>query len=96
MARDLQEGAEELSYTVIIRSSIRDYRYQRLGEEDMETALGVLRVVKLERVRDNSDRETTLWLAPELNYQPVLLRQKEDGSTYELTLQSFRFTQENS
>lgn len=96
LARDLQEGAEELSYTVIIRSSIRDYRYQRLGEEDMETALGVLRVVKLERVRDNSDRETTLWLAPELNYQPVLLRQKEDGSTYELTLQSFRFTQENS
>lgn len=95
LARDLQEGVEELRYAVIIRGSIRDYRYQRLGEEDMDTALGVLRVVKLERVRDDdSDRETTLWLAPELNYQPVLLRQKEDGSSYELTLESFRFKQD--
>lgn len=96
LARDLQEGAEELTYAVIIRGGIRDYRYQRLGEENMDTALGTLRVIKLERVRDNSDRETTLWLAPELNYQPVLLRQNEDGSTYELTLQSFRFTPEKS
>ncbi|MDO8863454.1 DUF3108 domain-containing protein [Haliea sp. E1-2-M8] len=96
LARDLQGGVEELSYSVIIRGGIRDYRYQRLGDEDMETALGTLRVVKLERVRDDSDRETILWLAPELNYQPVLLRQIEDGSSYELTLQSFRFTKENS
>jgi hypothetical protein len=96
LARDLKAGVEDLHYAVIIRGSIRDYRYQRLGEEDMETALGTLRVIKLERVRDDSDRETQLWLAPELNYQPVLLRQKEDGSSYELTLQSFRFTQDNS
>ncbi len=96
LARDLQDGVQELSYAVIIRGSIRDYRYLVLGEENMETALGVLRVVKLERVRDDSDRETTLWLAPELNYQPVLLRQVEEGSSYELTLQSFRITQENN
>jgi hypothetical protein len=96
LARDLREGVEELSYAVIIRGSVRDYRYQRLGEEDMDTALGTLRVVKLERTRDNSDRETLLWLAPEFNYQPVLLRQIEDGSSYELTLQSFRFTRENN
>lgn len=96
LARDLKAGVAELSYAVIIRGGIRDYRYQRLGEEDMETALGTLRVVKLERVRDNSDRETKIWLAPELNYQPVLLRQIEDGSSYELTLQSFRFTQKSS
>lgn len=96
LARDLREGAEELSYAVIIRGSVRDYRYQRLGEENMDTALGLLRVVKLERVRDDSDRETLLWMAPELNHQPVLLRQVEDGSSYELTLQSFRFTQENN
>lgn len=96
LARDLQQGVEELSYTVIIRGGIREYVYQRLGEEDMTTELGTLRVVKLERVREDSDRETTLWLAPELNYQPVLLRQKEDGSTYELTLESFRFTQGDS
>jgi len=96
LARDLEAGVEDLRYAVIIRGSIRDYRYQRLGEEDMQTALGTLRVIKLERIRDDSDRETQLWLAPDLNYQPVLLRQKEDGSSYELTLQSFRFTLEDS
>ena len=93
LARDLRGGVEDLSYAVIIRGSVRDYRYQRLGEESMNTALGTLRVVKLERVRDDSDRETLLWLAPELNYQPVLLRQIEDGSSYELTLQAFQFTE---
>ncbi|MEQ9465685.1 MAG: DUF3108 domain-containing protein [Haliea sp.] len=96
LARDLQDGVEDLSYAVIIRGSVRDYRYERRGEEDLETPLGTLRVLRLERVRDNSDRETVLWLAPELNYQPVLLRQKEDGSSYELTLQSFRFTGEST
>lgn len=96
LARDLRDGVEELNYAVIIRGSIRDYRYERRGEEDLETPMGTLRVLRLERIRDNSDRETELWLAPEFNYQPVLLRQKEDGSSYELTLQSFRFTGESA
>ncbi len=96
LARDLQDGVEELSYAVIIRGGIRNYRYERRGEEDMQTPLGTLRVLRLQRVRDNSDRETVLWLAPALNYQPVLLRQEEDGSSYELTLQSFRFTGESA
>ena len=100
MAVDHASGSilahRKLNYAVIIRGSIRDYRYERRGEEDLETPMGTLRVLRLERIRDNSDRETELWLAPEFNYQPVLLRQKEDGSSYELTLQSFRFTGESA
>lgn len=92
LGRDLVNNAKELSYQVIHRGNIKEYRYQRLGEEQMDTALGKLKVLKIERVRDSDERETILWLAPSLGYQPVKLLQKEDGETYEMSIKSFTFT----
>lgn len=88
MARDLTAGATELSYPVIHRGHLKEYRYRRLGEAMLDTPLGKLRTVQVERVRDDSDRETLLWLAPDYHYLPVQLRQVEDGETYEMRLKS--------
>ncbi|MFA5493838.1 MAG: DUF3108 domain-containing protein [Porticoccaceae bacterium] len=92
MAADLSHDVETLSYQVIHRGDIKQYRYRRLAEVDMDTPVGRLRTLPVERVRDDSDRETVLWLAPELNYLPVRLVQKEDGETYEMTLKSITLT----
>jgi len=92
LGRDLRNNARELSYQVILRGHIKEYRYQRLGEEELDTALGRMNVVKVERVRDSDERETLLWLAPSLGYQPVKLLQKEDGETYEMSIKSFKLT----
>lgn len=92
MAADLSHGVETLSYQVIHRGDIKEYHYRRLAEVDMDTPVGRLRTLPVERVRDDSDRETLLWLAPELNYLPVRLVQKEDGETYEMTLKSITLT----
>ncbi|MCK9563001.1 MAG: DUF3108 domain-containing protein [Bacteroidales bacterium] len=89
-ARDLDGDATRLSYTVIHRGRLREYTYEVLNQSvDLDTPLGTLSTIKVERVRENDDRETVLWLAPELNYLPVQLMQVEDGETYEMTIKSF-------
>ena len=88
MARDLMAGKAELVYPVIHRGHLKEYRYRRIGEMELDTPLGKLRTVQVERVRDDSDRETLLWLAPKYHYLPVKLRQVEDGETYEMHIKS--------
>ncbi|HEY8386490.1 MAG TPA: DUF3108 domain-containing protein [Porticoccaceae bacterium] len=87
---DQAEDVDQLSYTVIHRGRLKDYAY-RIVEQDvnLDTPLGNLNTLKVERVRDDDDRRTVLWLAPDLNYLPVRLVQAEDGETYEMNIKSF-------
>lgn len=95
MAADLAthngiEDAHQFSYTVIHRGRLRDYTYEVTAQDiELDTPLGTLSTIQLERVRESDDRETVLWLAPELNYLPVKLMQIEDGTTYEMSIKSF-------
>lgn len=89
MRRDLLDGRRELTYPVVRRGRIKEYRYRIQGEETLETPLGDLRTLKLKRDRDSSDRETYLWVAVELDYLPVKLHQKEDGESYEMLIESY-------
>lgn len=89
MAHDLARGEERLTYSVLHRGRLREYEYQVLGEVEMETPMGTLSTLKVERVREDDDRETLLWLAPSLNFMPVRLVQHEDGETYEMNIKSF-------
>ena len=90
LAHDLAAGATRMNYQVIHRGRLRDYIYQVVEDnESLETPLGTLSTIRVERVRDDDDRETVLWLAPELHYLPVRLVQVEDGEAYEMSIKSF-------
>lgn len=76
---DLINKTDVLSYAVIRKGKVKLLNYTILGEEFLETELGSIRTLKIQRTRQKSDRETFLWFAPHWNYLLVKLEQKEKG-----------------
>jgi len=77
---DLRAGKRELNYPVSKNGRVRDYHYAVVKEEQLETALGTLNVLRVERIRDpGDDRQTISWFAPTLDFLPVRIQQYEDG-----------------
>ena len=83
LMHDLDEHSKNISYRIADGGHIKTYNIQVVGTETVTTPMGKIQAVKLIRQRDSdSDRETTLWCAPALNYMPVKLTHKEDGTTF--------------
>ena len=89
LRRHLQYQALPVELQVLRRGRVKTYRFELLGEESIDTGLGRVDTVKVQRVRENSDRHTVFWLAPEWDYLIVKLAQREDdGEAYEMVLES--------
>lgn len=77
---DLRAGKKEMHYPVSKHGRVRDYHYKVIKEEVLETALGKLPTLRVERIRDpDDDRQTISWLAPSLDYVAVRIQQFEEG-----------------
>lgn len=68
---DLKSGLVPESYTVADGGKIKQYFFEYLNDEEIDTALGKFRTMKLARHKPNSDRTTWLWCAYELGFLPV-------------------------
>ncbi|NQD37518.1 DUF3108 domain-containing protein [Permianibacter sp. IMCC34836] len=80
LQQDLAAGIRDVHYAVSKNGRVRDYHYAVTKEETLDTALGRLAVLRVERIREpGDDRQTISWFAPSLNYIPVRLQQFEDG-----------------
>lgn len=91
LALDLQQTDQsEFRYTVLDEDDIKEHIYRVSAEEVLDTRLGKLNTVKIERVReDDSPRRTTVWLARDWDYLLVRLEQvSRSGTTTELMLES--------
>jgi len=78
----------QLAYTVFNGKKLRNYRYDVRGEEMLETALGVLRALHLERAADGDGR-FEIWLAVDRHYLPLRVRQSDGkGNAMELVVRS--------
>lgn len=78
MMLDLQAGKREMTYAIADGGKLKRYHFRAVGEEVLQTPAGSYRTLKMERVRDNNKRATYLWCAPDLNYLPVRVDQRED------------------
>lgn len=79
---DLSSGRTPQRYAIADGGKIKSYDFQALGEETIDTPLGSLQTLKFSRHRQGSDRETTLWCAPQLDFLPVKVENIEkDGLT---------------
>lgn len=88
LALDAPAAPTQWGYTVFNGKKLREYRYASRGEVVLETALGPLRTLHLERVGE-ADGRFEAWLAIDRHYLPVrLLRQDEEGNTIELRVQT--------
>ncbi|MDM3870080.1 DUF3108 domain-containing protein [Porticoccus sp. W117] len=90
---DLMAGKDELHYQIVRRGQIKDYYFQVVGEEKIDTPMGEINTVKLERVKDPNKRQTTFWMAPKYNYLLVKFHRVEnDGDEYSLYLRDLEMT----
>jgi len=85
---DLRAGHRQLSYPVIDDGTLEAMAFRVAGAERLDTRLGELDTVRVERVRDD-DRATTYWFAPALGYMPVrILHEERDGWSVDLRIES--------
>lgn len=77
-----------LAYTVFNGKKLRNYRYEVVGEEMLETALGTLRALHLARVAEGDGR-FEIWLAVDRHYLPLRVLHSDDtGTEVELRVRS--------
>ena len=91
--QDLSEGKRgELWYPVADRDELNTQLFRVVGREKMQTALGMLNAVKVQRIRENANgKATTLWLALDKQFIPLRIEQKEgNGDTIEMRITSVR------
>lgn len=86
----LTQGAIDVRFNVVDRGEIREHHYKIVNRVMLETPIGKIRAVHLERVRgEDSARKTEIWLAPDHDYLLLKLLQTEpDGSAIELSIRS--------
>lgn len=90
---DLEQGQQQVSYPVIAKKRIKDYSFKVQGKETLNTELGELETLIVDRLRKNSQRSTRIWIAPELNYLLVKMEQFEakDKASYRLEIRKVTF-----
>lgn len=79
-----------LNYNVTERGKLKQYRFQKLGQEAISVPAGQFQCEKIQVVRDGGKRQTVLWLAPELNYALVQVRHTDDGDVIQTQLQRYQ------
>lgn len=86
LSKDLQAGKKEFHYQIIRRGRSKDYHFKVVGEEVIDTPMGQINTLKLERVHDGK-RKTTFWMSPQHHYLLAKFqRVEEDGDEYALFL----------
>lgn len=86
---DLLNGEHALSYKIADGGKLKDYEFEILGEEQLNTDLGRMKAVRIQRMGDK--RDTTVWCAPQLSYLPIRLEQQDtDGSQWTMQITSIR------
>lgn len=86
LVRDLRAGKKEFFYKVADRGDIRHIRYKVIGEEQLDTPWGKRQTIKVMRQTETSERVTTLWFAPDLDYMVIKLVQDDSGTRMSATI----------
>ena len=76
---DAEKGTELASYSFVNRGKARVYNFERLGTETIKIGGREIETIKMRRVNDNQEKQTSLWLAPELDYQLVKIHHRDKG-----------------
>ena len=80
-----------LAYQVADGGELKTYRFEVLGEENVDTPIGHFTALKIARVRTDSDRTTIFWLAPAYDFLLVRFLQEEQKGGFELILKQANF-----
>jgi len=82
MQRRLREDEDNLTFYLLDEDEISEQKFRLLQPEQLETSLGCLETLPVERVRENSSRYTRAWHAPELEYITVRMEHGKKGGDH--------------
>lgn len=75
---------QEMQLNITNGKRVKAYSYSFVGEEDLSTKMGIVRVMHLENINDDGDEKNEIWLAVDSRFLPVKIRKTEkDGSVIE-------------
>lgn len=77
---------EDIAVRIADGKRVKDYTLVYRGEEPIETPIGTFQSLHFERVHDDPDRKSDVWVAPELDYLMIKTIHIEDGKPVEVTL----------
>lgn len=83
---DLQAGKEHFSYPVISRGKLKLYDYEIVSYAILDTSLGPLNTVQVQRIRQGNKRQTKIWFATDWNYLAVKLELIKDGDSHKMNI----------
>jgi len=86
LMRDLAQGRIENSYAVADGGHPKIYHFSKVGEEQVASKIGTLDALKIARSKSGKPSNTTLWLAPKLNFLPIRIDKTRDGTTYSMSI----------
>lgn len=76
---DLINGGFVDEYVLYEHDKIRTLKITNIGRQTMSTKAGTYEVVGVRHQAENSSRTTTLWLAEELDYVPLVIERHRKG-----------------
>lgn len=95
IAHENGEPWPALNYVIADGGRLKNYEFEVIGEEVIDTPIGQLKTIKATRVRDSRNRQSTFWLALDYDFLLVRFQQLEaDGDGFELLLREAEFNGE--
>lgn len=90
LARDIAQNKAQLKYNVFERGIVKQYSFQKMGNEQIQTPAGEFTATKVRVVRDSNKRETIFWLAKKIDYLPVKVKHTEKGEVITTVLKRYQ------
>jgi hypothetical protein len=88
LMHDLQQGNTEPEYQIADGGKLKTYRFISKGKVLLDTALGKLEAIKLQRFRvGKKKRKVFIWCAPSLGYLPVRIERHKKNTVYTMLIQ---------
>lgn len=88
--QDLLSGKFSGNYYMVKKDKIEKTPFKKAGSSKITVPAGTFDTVRVDRIHDDSDRSTSFWLAPSLDYLPVKVLQNNDGKRMEMELTKVR------
>lgn len=77
---------EDMRFRIADGRKVKEYRLLYRGEERLETPMGWVDTLHFERVHDDPERESNVWIAPGWDYLMVRTVHTDEGKTTEADL----------
>jgi hypothetical protein len=86
LRQDLIAERKELTYNISNGGKIRQYHFDIVGDETLETPLGAVKTLKVKRADTKNQAATYAWFAKDYDYLLVRLEKEDNGSAYTIYL----------